>query len=232
MYVDGSGPPTVHVTESTFTDNTYYGVFLRGDPNPDVTISRSSLYGNLGGKDLYTYSYADSGTFVQMARDNWWGSDDPVQIGQRIHDHRNSGSSPRVDWCHYLDGPPPGGAWVEDVNCPDLVVCDSPAIWDLTDKPYEIVTDLWVCPGQSLTIGPGVEAWMAKTSPQPDFLIEGILDVNGVEGTPVRILSGDDAPQPQDWIGLTFRCTSTDPAHRRSMSRRAPSPITLTTACS
>jgi hypothetical protein len=208
LYVDGSGPPTVNVTGSTFTDNTYYGVYLRGSPNPDVTVTQSSLFGNAGGKDLYTYSYADSGTFVQLARDNWWGFTDAEQIGPRIHDHRNSGSSPRVDWCHYLDAPPPDGVRAEDVNCPELVACDSSVTWDLTDKPYHIVTDVWVCPGQTLTVAPGVEARMAKTSPRPDFLIEGVLDVNGTEASPVLLISDDETPQAQDWIGLAFRGSS------------------------
>jgi hypothetical protein len=80
--------------------------------------------------------------------------------------------------------------------------------WDLTDKPYQIVTDVWVCPGQTLTVDPGVEAWMAKTTPKPDFLVEGILEVNGTAALPVLFRSDAETPQAQDWIGLAFRGSS------------------------
>ncbi len=96
LYVDGTGPPTVHVTGSTFTANTYYGVYLVGDPNPDFTISASSLYGNLGPYDLYAVSYADPATSIVWATDNWWGTSSLSAIENRIHDRDDNTSSPWV----------------------------------------------------------------------------------------------------------------------------------------
>jgi hypothetical protein len=209
LHVFGTGPPTVTATGSTFTENSDYGVYLDGNPNPDVTIANSGLYDNLGAYDLYTSSYASASTTVLSMRDNWWGTTDAEAIGARIYGRRRNSVNPFVDYCHYLDGPPPEGVHARDVHCPDLIACDSPVTWDLTDRPYQIVTDVRVCNGQSLTIGPGVETRMVDTYPQPDFLVQGTLDVNGTESTPVLMTSDATSPAAQDWTGLYLTTGST-----------------------
>jgi hypothetical protein len=199
LYVQGAGPPTVIASDCTFTENASYGVYLRGNPNPDVTVTASSIHSNLGSVDFIAHLYESPDMSIQFARDNWWGSTDPAVIGPRIYDHRYASGSPVVDWCRYLDGP--GGAPVRDAHCPDLVVCDETVVWDQTDRPYQVTSDLWVCPTGTLQVEAGVEARTVATSPKPDFLVEGILDVNGTAGAPVVLTSDTEVPGAGDWSG-------------------------------
>jgi hypothetical protein len=207
LYVYGTGPPTVTATGCTFTGNGYYGVRLQGSPNPDVTITDSSLHDNQGAYDFQARNYANAANTVIPLRNNYWGTAEPELIGPRIYEYTTaSTNNPRVDWCDYLDGP--GGDPVEDMHCPELVACDTPVTWDLIDKPYQVVTDVWVCPGQTLEIGPGVEARMVGYSPRPEFLVEGFLDVNGTKAAPVLLTSDAETPQPGDWVGPYFTSSS------------------------
>jgi hypothetical protein len=210
VYVYGTGPPTLNATGSSFVENDSYGVYVRrqaGYPNPTANIHDCSMHSNSGSYDLFVYYFENADTTIFDARNNWWGTTDVQAIGPRIYDHRTSATSPRVDWCGYLDGP--GGAPVRDVHCPDLVVCDETTVWDQADKPYQLVTDFWVCPTGTLQVEPGVDVRMVKTTPRPDFLVQGMVDVNGTEGAPARF--GSDAPSPQagDWDGPLFRGSST-----------------------
>jgi hypothetical protein len=97
---------------------------------------------------------------------------------------------------------------VLDAHCPDLAVCDETEVWDLTDKPYQLTTDLGVCPTGTLQVGPGVEVLTVKTMPKPDFMIEGTIDVNGAVGSPALFGSDAEVPAVGDWDGLELRGSS------------------------
>jgi hypothetical protein len=210
LYVYGAGPPTVNATNSSFVENADIGVYVRrhlGGPNPTAEIHNSSIHSNSGAYDFHARDFENPDEAIVNARDNWWGTPNMVAIGPRIRDHRYSASNPRVDWCGYLSGP--GGAPERDVHCPDLVICDETTVWNLADKPYQLVTDLWVCPTGTLQVEAGVDVRMVKTTPLPDFLVEGVFDVNGTSGSPATFGSDAPSPQPQDWGGPLLRASST-----------------------
>jgi hypothetical protein len=208
LYVHGYGPISVTADDSAFTDNAIYGVLVAGQsgrPNPDVTIHGSSIHSNLGAFDYYAGGFTNSIESVVDARGNYWGAIDTETIGSRIRDVRTGSGGPVVDWCRWLDA---NGDPVHDVNCPDLVACDGIVTWDLTDKPYDVVSNVYVCPTGTLEIGPGVEARMAVTSPTPTFRVQGLLDVDGTWDAPVILTSTADAPQVSDWDGIRLEGSS------------------------
>ena len=208
LYVKRGNATEVDVSGGSFTGNERYGVFIDGNVSfaPSVTISGASIHSNLGGYDLYAQSYVNANQQVVQARGNWWGSSDPAAIGPRIYDHRVSGASPMVDWCAYLDGP---GAVAPDFECPDLAICDETASWNVTSRPYQLTSDLIVCPTGTLEIGPGVEVRTVVTTPEPDFEVYGTLDVNGTSGSGVVLTSDATLPAKGDWRGVRLLGGST-----------------------
>ena len=96
-----------------------------------------------------------------------------------------------------------------DVECPDLSICDEVASWNVTARPYLLVSDLIVCPTGTLNVGAGVEVRTVATSPKLDFLIQGSLDVNGASGSEVVLTSDAAVPAAGDWSGVRLVTGST-----------------------
>jgi parallel beta-helix repeat protein len=208
LYIyDSSAGSTVDVTSSTLTGNSLYGVYVWGSGSqaPSLTIHGSSIHSNLGGLDFVTGGFVNPGQQVVDVTGNWWNTTDEALIRSRIHDHANHPTAPIVDWCGYLDGE--GGSAARDVHCPDPAVCDETAVWNLTDKPHLLYSDVVVCPTGVLQIGPGV---LVQAVPDPGVGIEvqGQLDVNGVTGNEAVFTSGAGTPAAGDWQGVELQPTS------------------------
>ncbi len=217
LYVRGNGPPTVTASDCAFTSNDHFGIYLYGTPDPDVTVTHSEIHSNQASYDLMTFGYADPWHEIVLARENWWGTIDPVTIGSRIIDHRYADSRPTVDWCAFLDGP--GGVPARDVHCPNLTTCDETQTLSLTDKPYQITSDLWVCPTGTLRLEPGVELRSVKTSQRQDFLVEGTFEVSGTDAAPVVLSSDETPPSTGDWIGPFLSAGSHSTIEHAEISR-------------
>jgi hypothetical protein len=205
LHVFGYGPPNATAEHCEFINNNQYGVYVRtytGRANPEVSVNGSSIHSNGASYDYYRGGTTSASQTVMDARENWWGSFLQTEIGPRIYDHRNSSASAIVDWCGYLDGE--SGDPYKATHCPDLAPCDETVVLDQTDLPYLLTSDMLVCSTGTLQIEPGVEVRTVLTSPKPDFLVNGTLDVNGTEGSPVVLTSDADTPQSQDWNGLHF----------------------------
>ncbi len=126
--IRAEGPVAVDATGCVLTDNARYGAYLHHIGGaPDLTIAASSLYGNLGGFDLYTAAaWTSPSTTIVRATDNWWGTTDDAAIRQRIWDYEDDTSKPRVyhrafgDTCDFavgIDGDGDGLGDFED-DCP------------------------------------------------------------------------------------------------------------------
>ena len=127
LYVYGTGPPEVHAANSSFVENTSYGVYVQGSPNPDLTVTRSAIHSNGPNYDYVAYPFENPDTSLVWATDNWWGTTDTTQIASRIYDHDDFASNPRVlfqafgEECDYalgLDRDGDGHADFLD-NCPE-----------------------------------------------------------------------------------------------------------------
>jgi hypothetical protein len=92
------GPVTVTATGCRFVDNTRYGVYLQAiNGNPDVGLAAGTLYGNLGGYDVYAdSSWISPQMTILRATDNWWGTTDDVAIRARIRDYEDSTGVARI----------------------------------------------------------------------------------------------------------------------------------------
>ncbi len=207
LYVSTTDPATIIGSGSSFIENNLYGVHVaaNGGAGPSLTLDGCALHSNVGAFDFYTYYFADAARKNLQVRDSWWGTTDPAQIVLRVYDQVDSVSSPTVDWCRYLDGP--GGSPVVDAHCPQLAVCDgSPVAWNLTDKPYQVTSEVSVCSGagNTLQIGPGVTARFVP-SDRLNVTVEGSLEVNLAEGASTTLRSDRAVPQKSDWGGITVQ---------------------------
>ena len=129
-------------------------------PSSDIAqanfIFVSEIHSNLASYDFYLDGgFSTPGQTVLDARANWWGDDSPGAIAARIRDRSDHTSNARVEWCAYLDGP---GGSSPDVECAVTDICDGTVVWDLTARPYQITSDVHVCPTGTLRVEPGVVA--------------------------------------------------------------------------
>ncbi|MFO8144320.1 MAG: right-handed parallel beta-helix repeat-containing protein, partial [Candidatus Syntrophosphaera sp.] len=73
----------------------------------DWAQGENEIYDNIDESNIlhsvYCYSYTDSGLTIS-AENNYWGTDDPVEIAQGINDHNDNASLPTVDFEPYLTG--------------------------------------------------------------------------------------------------------------------------------
>jgi hypothetical protein len=199
---------TLGATGCTFTNNSASGVTVQwySAGSGAFSINDSSIHTNYGGHDLYTYNATDPAETVLDFKNNWWGTDSTGTIQARIEDHTDSATSPIVDWCPWLEAAPPA-AVARDVECPDLSVCSGTVRWDVTTRPYLLVTDVYVCPPMRLEIGPGVEVRSILTSSGIEILVDGELIVEGTAAEPVSFRSDQSVPYKLDWQGITSQGT-------------------------
>ena len=182
-------------------------VYVHGNARqPTISITGSTLHSN-GPHDLYVWLFANASETVVDATGNWWGSADASFISSRIRDHRRSDLSPLVDWCGFLDGP--DGVPAREVYCPDLAVCDETAAWNLTDKPYLLVSDVVVCPTGSLQVSEGTQVRIVASQWPAEIVVEGAVDVLGTAESPSMFLSDAAEPAPADWVGLVLQAGAT-----------------------
>jgi hypothetical protein len=153
---------------------------------------------------VYTYAASDPDETVLDFSSNWWGVDNASTVQSRVHDHADSSSSPVVDWCpHLVSAPPPSVP--ADVECPQLVICDGDVVWGETSRPYLLISDVYVCPGRTLNIFPGVEVRSLYHSSGIEILVEGDLIAFGTAASPVTFISHESVPGNRDWRGITFQ---------------------------
>jgi hypothetical protein len=148
------GNSVVHATGCTFTENNFFGVDVDGAAgnDPSVTISGSSIHSNLGDYDYRTRSFGEPDETIVWAPDCWWGTADEEQIRERIFDHEDNASRPRVyfrpfgESCDTAIGRDQDGDGVGDFedNCPkhentDQADSDGDLMGDACDPEVDTV---------------------------------------------------------------------------------------------
>jgi hypothetical protein len=195
---------TLSATGCTFINNGWGGVSVEwyAAGSGSFAINNSSIHTNGGSEDVDTFNATNPGETVLDFKNNWWNTVETATIMARISDHVDNASRPIVDWCPFLDSAPPAGAAL-DVECPDLSICGGTVRWDVTARPYLLVSDVYVCPAMTLEIGPGVEVRSIYHPSGIEIRVEGILDVQGTEAAPVTFISDRSTPDRWDWQGIT-----------------------------
>jgi len=200
---DDAKVPSVTATGSSFVENGYGVEVLRGsasEPVPIVSVNGCEIHGNFGWnvRAAVSFQFVDK---VIDVRGNWWGTTDPTAIRRTIYDRSQGQFFPAVDWCGYLDGFE-GRPVTEAGHCADVNICDGTVVWDLKDKPYELLTSTLVCPGSELRIDPGVTVHgLFETG----IVAEGTLTIGG-PSEPTVLTSTDPNPSIFGvWAGLILR---------------------------
>ena len=198
------GPPMLTITGNTVTNNTDSGIYLRavntGYYGPVAVINNNSIYAN-SSYDLRTGAYRDAKTTVLNARNNWWGTVDPVVIASKVYDYSDSTNCPVVHFSDILDGP--GGSPITGSYKMGWVTSD--ATWSVSESPIMIVGKVMVDASATLTIESGVELRFIDSN----YFIE----VNGrLVADNVTFTSNETFPEAGDWWGIKFTSESNNKA--------------------
>lgn len=201
IYLSGRSDSSIQGNEVA---NNRYGVYLEGylfseNAYPKPVLTGNSLRENQL-ESLYTGRYKNASTVSIDATGNWWGSLSPAQISSDIREYGdNPLQSPQVDYSGYLDGPPPTGQPVSGHQLSSLIQSNTTL---LTNETYTVLGDVFVAPGVTLTLPAGTELKFAENA---EFLVEGQLDIQATDASPVVFTSQSLNPERDDWEGIVIK---------------------------
>ncbi len=201
LYVRGDSSPTV--TSGEIWSN-LIGVHLRvenGD-DPSISLTSSRLHTNTN-YNLSTGAnvWSAPSTTTVVAEDNYWGSVILGTISGLIHDRLDDSDNPLVDYIPFNDAAgvtvPLGSALAGEVSDASPLTANT---------TYQVIAPIVVPSGATLTVPEGVTF---EFDPATAFLIEGTIDVQGVNGNPVTFSSSSGTPARGDWPGIEIKAAST-----------------------
>jgi parallel beta-helix repeat protein len=92
-----------------------------------------------------------------------------------------------------------GSEWAIGTNVNGTVYDGYGGPWTLIGSPYIVIGDVFIPPGQTLTIEPGVEV---KFDGFFSIYIDGSLTAVGLAANRIFITSNMGTPSPGDWKGI------------------------------
>lgn len=202
-------PITPVITSNEVINSTVNSFMLNGvtddTKNPNPLINNNTIITpSVPTASFNTFGYGENSTIVINARNNWWGTYDAAAIAQTVDDKNDSSTNPLVDYRFFLNGAAgqPGTGNQVLGNLPAGTIT-----WSTAGSPYQVMGDLNIPSGTTLTIEAGVEVWLGAAN---TVNVEGELYVNGSEGNLVSFTSGSMTEAPADWEGIRFIGTGSD----------------------
>ena len=173
------------------------GVHLRVESGnePSISISSNRIHTNSSyNLSTGTNSWSSPTTTNVSAIDNYWGSIDPGIISGSIYDRLDDTDNPLVDYIPFNDA---GGATVPLGSSLAGDVSDASPL--SADTTYQVVGPIVIPSGATLTVPEGVTLEFTASA---SLLVEGTLDVQGINGNPVTFTSSQGVPSRGDWPGI------------------------------
>lgn len=202
---NATSAPSPLINSNIITQNTSYGIYAYGsrnaslDPRPVVT-DNSILDNNR--HNYYAYYFADATTTILDATNNWWGSSDLAEIGNKIFDNSDQPSyAPIVNITNYLAQDPQSTSQDNNIQVLSSAVT-SDTVLDAGD--YYLRSDMTVTQGSVLTLNADVNILV-----EGDYaiVVDGILRAQGSIDSQVKFSSSSALPSKQDWKGIQVRST-------------------------
>ncbi len=184
-----------------------YGLYVEGgatvsDRNPHPVVTGNDIYGN-SIANYYTYRFYSPSMVFLNARNNWWGSINPVTIMGTIVDYADiQTNSPVVDYSGFLNNA--GGTPVPGNFLSGVLTADTPLMANTT---YDVLGPMVVPTGITLTIPAGVTLRFYGYA--LGLTVNGTLKVQGSSTNRVTFTYGGSSPGKGNWDGIKITSTAT-----------------------
>ncbi len=217
---------TAQILHNTLSDFTYTGIDLDGyygDPFP--TINFNTIQTSKGDSSTWlirtSYFLNDpvNGVYqVIDAKNNYWGTADPQQIGSSISQWNGSAddtSHPVVDYSSFLDSP--NGSPVSGHFIPPGHITES--TWDSASGPCIVLGHSFIANGETLTISPGTEVkflggdesiFGTTHHVRSSLRVYGKLTASGTSASAIHFYSNHSKPTEGNWSGIFFYDSADD----------------------
>ena len=108
IYVQKHSTPMI--TGGNIISGNNYGIYIYGNnllaDNPNPVVTGNSIINNVV-YNFFSYAYANAGSTILEATNNWWGTTDIPTIENTIYDNADSISSAIANISPILAAPPP-----------------------------------------------------------------------------------------------------------------------------
>ncbi|WP_444902551.1 FlgD immunoglobulin-like domain containing protein [Microbulbifer sp. SSSA007] len=203
IYVNWNSDP--QISGGNVITGNKYGIYARGDltyatRTPIPVVTGNSLYNN-SSYNYYTENFNYQFSISLDARGNWWGTDSPDLIAQKIYDRTDKSSShlPFVDYRGFLNGPEGEPAYAGEA----LLGYFTEDTY-LSEASYLVLGSVEVVAGATLSISAGTALQFTGNYP---LLVEGVLTAQGSETSPISfkptaVACNDTNSSRSDWQGI------------------------------
>lgn len=195
ILVSTNSQPTI--SGNNLIAGNYNGIRVSGNSTaaaaPLPVINGNSLYDN-SSKNLYTENFSSNTTVILDAKNNWWGSSDPGVVVGKFYEHKDSTSSPYINFSGYLNAAGGTAAYTGNTLVGPVTTTSTLAAGD-----YLMLSDILVSSGVTWTISPGT---VIRGVSARSIVVSGTLQAAGTSSQRVRFTSAKDFPAKNDWGGI------------------------------
>ncbi|MCP4030955.1 MAG: hypothetical protein GY734_06890, partial [Herbaspirillum sp.] len=196
--MNGDGAPQIANSTLRYNNRGIEVYNRHGIPQP--VVNRCSFYDN-SESNYYVAAWGSWNTTALDAKNNWWGTDNPNEIGVTVYDYNDNSSAAVVDFSSFLDAEKGSPVTKASGGETYLIGC---TYGNMTlDGEYMVPYYFRIQPGHEVTAMPGT---VIRFMPGAPFVItaEGTLTAGDAEGSPVIFTSDQTSPASDTWEGIRF----------------------------